>query len=61
MELVTFFFSFFLFSFFQNMDLQMVQNGDHKCTTKLDNQFAEEKTISEDETVYLKVFLDLLT
>lgn len=54
MELVTLF-------FFQNMDLQMVQNGDHKCTTKLDNQFADEKTISEDETVYLKVFLDLLT
>nr|XP_023917876.1 phosphatidylinositol/phosphatidylcholine transfer protein SFH12-like isoform X2 [Quercus suber] len=34
--------------------LRMVQNGDHKCTTKLDNQFADEKTIPEDETVYLK-------
>ncbi|GMY12117.1 phosphatidylinositol/phosphatidylcholine transfer protein SFH12-like isoform X2 [Fagus crenata] len=34
--------------------LRMVQNGDHKCTKKPETQIADEKTISEDETVYLK-------
>jgi hypothetical protein len=45
--------------FVQYIYLQMVQNGDHKCTKKPETQIADEKTISEDETVYLKVLLDL--
>lgn len=34
--------------------LNMVQNGDHKCTKKPNTQITEEKTISEDKMVYTK-------
>ncbi|XP_059435989.1 phosphatidylinositol/phosphatidylcholine transfer protein SFH12 isoform X2 [Corylus avellana] len=37
-----------------NEILNMVQNGDHKCTKKPKTQITEEKTISEDKIVYTK-------
>ncbi|XWS33799.1 hypothetical protein CRYUN_Cryun22dG0113700 [Craigia yunnanensis] len=39
----------------QFFDLQMVQNGEHKCTKKSQAESTEEKTIVEDETVPSKV------
>lgn len=40
------------------MEMQMVQNGAHKCTKKPGIKSAEEKTISEDEIVFPKVWPD---
>lgn len=34
--------------------LKRIQNGEHKCTEKSESQNTEEKTISEDEVVYIK-------
>lgn len=36
--------------------LQMVQNGDHKCGRKSE-EVMDEKTISEDDVVYSKVYI----
>lgn len=41
----------------QLLVLQMVQNGEHKCTKKSKAQSIEEKTILEDENVLSKVLL----
>lgn len=38
------------------MDIQMVQNGYHKCKGKAESQVTDEKTISEDESVHQKVY-----
>ncbi|XP_015576262.1 phosphatidylinositol/phosphatidylcholine transfer protein SFH12 isoform X2 [Ricinus communis] len=34
--------------------LKMVQNGDHKCTKKCESQIPDEKTASDDDTVFSK-------